>query len=473
MYTIGMTDAEQIQRLTEENRQLRERYRQVCEDNQHLRAQVDSLEQAVAELEVALSEVPTRRPLAPPAVKANRPQREGPPRPRAKRDPQHNRGRQRAAQPTRVVRHGLERCPDCGGRLGTESVAWRREVIELPPPQPVEVTEHVVLKRWCGLCREAKVPTLDLQGQVLGQGRVGVRLASLIGYLRLALRLPYRQIQDYLATLHEVHLSLGELVAVLHRVRQRGEGALAQLKGDLAAQGHLHADETGWREGGHSGYVWAWSTAGASAIRYFEYQASRAQRVVEEMLGERFQGVLISDFYAGYNAYRGPHQRCWVHLLRDLHELKEDHAEEAEVVEWAQAVRTMYDEAQTFLGRASPPSPTEREATYQELWRRCEELGLAYARAKGHPCQALAKRLMRHQDELFQFVRREGLPADNNLAERSLRPLVVMRKISGGTRSEEGSKTQLGLASLFSTWRARGLNPFHTCLHLLQHNSPP
>ena len=80
---------------------------------------------------------------------------------------------------------------------------------------------------------------------------------------------------------------------------------------------------------------------------------------------------------------------------------------------------------------------------------------------------------MRHQDELFPFVVREGLAADNNLAERSLRPLVVARKISGGTRSAEGSKTQLGLASLFGTWQAQQLNPFQACLQLLQHNSSP
>ena len=84
----------------------------------------------------------------------------------------------------------------------------------------------------------------------------------------------------------------------------------------------------------------------------------------------------------------------------------------------------------------------------------------------------MAKRLLRHQDELFQFVLLPGLPADNNLAERSLRPLVIMRKISGGTRSPAGSQTRLTLASLFATWRARQLNPFGECLAALQHLAP-
>jgi transposase len=81
----------------------------------------------------------------------------------------------------------------------------------------------------------------------------------------------------------------------------------------------------------------------------------------------------------------------------------------------------------------------------------------------------LAKRLLRHQEELFQFVLMPGVPASNNLAERSIRPLVIMRKISGGSRrSDEGSKTRLTLASLLGTWQARELNPFTVCLAALQ-----
>jgi transposase len=74
--------------------------------------------------------------------------------------------------------------------------------------------------------------------------------------------------------------------------------------------------------------------------------------------------------------------------------------------------------------------------------------------------------------ELFAFVRVDGLDADNNRAERLLRPVVVQRKISGGTRSAAGSATRLGLASLFQTWHARGLNPFHACSSLLHSRLP-
>ncbi len=74
---------------------------------------------------------------------------------------------------------------------------------------------------------------------------------------------------------------------------------------------------------------------------------------------------------------------------------------------------------------------------------------------------------------MFQFVLVAGLSADNNLAERSIRPVVVVRKISGGTQSAEGSKTRMALASLFETWQARGLNPFEECLNLLRQTPLP
>ncbi len=50
--------------------------------------------------------------------------------------------------------------------------------------------------------------------------------------------------------------------------------------------------------------------------------------MVEEVLGDEFEGVLVSDFYGAYNVYQGPHQRCWTHLLRDIHQLKEQHPQD-------------------------------------------------------------------------------------------------------------------------------------------------
>jgi transposase len=437
-------------------------------ENQELKQQLSQVLQQLAAAQQRIAELERQHTDPPPFIKPNRPTPTEPKPKRKKRAPQHNHGRKRMT-PTRSVDHALDRCPDCHYRLQGRSLDYSREVIDLPEPQPVEVIEHRVIKRFCPHCRRWHSPKLDLTGQILGQGRIGVRIAALISYFRTTLRLPIRRIQAYVRTLHHLVLSAGELVELLHQVRRSLHGGIERLKTQARASPILHADETTWREDGRNGYIWCFSTPGEQAVRYYEYDHSRGQTVVKRILGGRFHGHLVSDFYCGYNEYAGKHQRCWTHLLRDLHQLKQVWSQDADVVAWAHSVRALYDDAQSWLAGQAQPSQAARETAYVELTGRSHTLGLAYATAKTHVCRALAKRLLRHEDELFQFVLVEGLSASNNLAERSIRPLVVCRKISGGSRSDEGTKTRLGLASLFESWQARTLNPFDECLKQLSH----
>jgi len=458
-----MTLEQEVERLRAENAELGQLLAASQEQVRQLTAQVAAALIEINELRAQLA-----RPQDPPAfVKPNRPQAEGERPSRKKRAKEHNTSRQRMV-PTRVERHALECCPDCHYRLRGESLAYTREVVELPPPQAVEVIEHQVVKRWCPHCQKWHSPHLDLSGQVFGQGRIGVGVASLVTYLRTTLRLPVRQVQEYLATMHRLSLSIGEIVELMHDVRQQLQPQADRLRAEAQASRVVHADETGWREAGQNGYIWTVVTPGPEAVRYYEYARSRSHQVILRLLDDRFRGVLVSDFYAAYNLVPGRHQRCWVHLLRDLHALKEAHADEPPVLDWAQAVRQLYDEAQTWLDRPATPTPQERQEQYRRLYQRACELGQRHARDASHACNTLAKRLLRHQDELFQFVLVPDLAADNNLAERSLRPLVIMRKISGGSRSSEGSQTRLTLASLLGTWAARHLNPYLECLAALQ-----
>jgi transposase len=176
--------------------------------------------------------------------------------------------------PSSSVEHALERCPDCHYRLQGHSLDYSREVLELPEPQPLEVIEHRVIKRFCPHCQRWHSPKLDLQGQVLGQGRIGIRIAALIGYLRTTLRLPIRRIQAYLRTIHQLLLSAGEIVSLLHQVRRTLQPQVTGLKQQARASPILHGDETSWRENGQNGYIWSFSTPGEDAMRYYEYDHS-------------------------------------------------------------------------------------------------------------------------------------------------------------------------------------------------------
>ncbi len=446
---------------------------QLRKENQELRERLAEVEELLRVALVRIEELEKQKTPPPDFVKANvkkRPAEEK--KPRKKRAAEHNHGRLRSA-PTQIVEHRIVTCPDCHLRLGGICLARVREVIDIPPPPPVEVIHHRISQGWCALCQKWHEAPVDLHAEVLGQGRIGVRLASLIATLRTVMRLPVRQIRALLHTLHGFEVRSGEIVEVLHRLVAHAQPILNDLLTTIRASPAVQADETGWREDGLNGYIWSVSTP---TIRYYEYHRSRAGEIVKQLIGEHFQGVLGSDFYAGYTIHAGLHQRCWVHYLRDIHKLKEQYPQDQALLTWAKQVKVIYDEAVSWAAHGPDPalSPRQQQAVRvaqqhafeQQLWALCQPFVQPEV-----PQQTLCKRVERFLPELFVFVAIPEVPAHNNLAERSVRPLVIARKISGGSRSPKGSQTRMGLASLFGTWMAQGLNPFSQCLALLSQSN--
>ena len=184
---------------------------------------------------------------------------------------------------------------------------------------------------------------------------------------------------------------------------------------------------------------------------------------MDEALGEAFSGVLVSDFYAAYHHYDGPKQRCWAHLLRDIHDLVALYLKDAPLARWAAAVHRLYEEAKAFSHPQARRRRTAQLALERRLLAICQPFLADPLAVQGKLC----RRIERHIKELFVFVAEPDVPADNNAAERSLRHLVISRKVSGGTRSEQGTESKMTLASIFGTWRAQGLNPLAACRQLL------
>ena len=388
---------------------------------------------------------------------------------RRKRAVEQNAGgkKEAAAQITEIRKHALDRCPTCDYKLSGQSIARRRQVIDLPVMPALQVVEHQVIKRWCPKCKAWHTPKLDLSDEVLGQGRMGHGIASMVSWLRTTLRLPVKMVQTVLQQIYRLKLSVGEIVELTHAVAKAGQKTVAQIKADILKHPYVHMDETGWREDGDNGYVWSSSTP--DGLRAFEFHLSRAGVIPEKLL-EGFTGTLITDFYAGYNHTDGKHQRCWVHLLRDVDKLKLEHAaSHPELLAWTDALVQTYREGKALTQRDPPPTQAKRKACFDDLVDRVEQLGLKWPKDKGHPAHALCKRLLRHSSELFEFVLQPGLAPDNNLAERSVRPLVIARKISGGTRSEHGSDTRMDLQTLFATWTAQGKLALDQCRSMLAH----
>ena len=327
---------------------------------------IERLERVIAELEGrAKPDGPPRMPGLKPSS-GRQPPAQQPPR----KQRRHGFARPRMT-PTHRVEHVVESCPDWGTHLTGGWVQRTREVIELPVV-PVQVTEHVFIARTCPVCRRRRVPTAQLDGVALGRQRLGVNLISRIATLREEGRLPIRSIQWYLRTVHQLRLSVGAIVSAIHQTAQQAQPAVAAMVDCIRASPVVHADETGWRQNGNNGYVCEPLT------NHFQHphrallppagsgQGGGGRSAGRGILRSTGSGVLVSDFYAAYHHYDGPKQRCWAHLLRDIHDLRALYLKDAPLARWAAAVQRLYEEAKAF----SHPQARRRRVAQLALERR-------------------------------------------------------------------------------------------------------
>jgi transposase len=440
--------------------ELRERIAALEAENARLRAEVTDLRGDTPPASGAAPPVPRRK--RPPAwAKANvvvvaRH------RPRKRREPVP--GRRREA-PDHIVLHAPTVCPACAALLDRGRLVGRRQLIELPPVRAT-VVEHRVLERTCRRCGVRSRGTMpDLGDQVGDHRRAGWSVAAWVATLRTKLRLPLAHVQWLLDRVWGLRLSVGELSSLLAETARAGRPAYEALRGEARASPVVHLDETGWRENGRTGWVWTLTTP---AIQVFHFAHSRAGAVAQHLLGETGTGVVVSDFFGAYDRLERVQQRCWAHLWRDIHDLGLAHPDDPGVTAWAAGVRAVYDRAVAWAAAATAAGtrPILRERARDRF--QAELVAHCRAQPADAPQAVLCARVERYQAELFTFVADPAVPPTNNAAERALRPLVIARKISGGTRSAHGSTTRMVLQSLVATWDLRGLDPVAEFLALLR-----
>lgn len=369
----------------------------------------------------------------------------------------------RRQEPDRQVIHAMEECARCGNGLRRGEVVQRRQVVVLPVVR-AEVVEHVVLARRCQQCGMVNRGAMPDLGEEVGAGRrLGWRVVAEVALLRTKLRLPLASLQWLVQHVWGVHVSEGALCRMLDEVAQAGRVDYDGLLQEARASPVVHVDETGWRQEGRNGFLWTLSTP---TMRYFQFSGSRAGYVARRLVGEEYEGVVVSDFYTAYDQLDGLHQRCWAHVLREIHELRRQREDDAEFAAWAEQVHVLYERAEHWGAQADRCSPAAREASRH----RFEQELLALCQGADEPAaqSTLCNRFMNYLPELFRFVSDPAVPATNNAAERALRPLVVARKISGGTRSSQGSTTRMILQSLIATWDVREQDPVTNLLTMLR-----
>lgn len=359
---------------------------------------------------------------------------------------------------------GQASCPACHAQL--QDVHSHRRIVEDIVPARRLVTCYHTQSGYCPQCRRrmetrhAEQPPAP-PGVELHQGQLGINSLATAALLRLRYRLPYRQISALFLDLPGISISPGALARQMQRMAGWLKDHYQRLKALIRLCPAVHMDETSWRVDGVN--HWLWTMLGGKATLY-EVNKSRGQKVAGELLGEHFGGVLISDFYGGYARIDSRKQKCLVHLLRELKEtgLKEPaFAAGAFCGRVRRLIREML-----LLKKKKPTLPVACFAgRVDKLERRLLEL--ERGRWEEKHAQRLAKRLRAHSGQFTEFLRNDAVDGDNNAAERALRPAVVLRKITGGSRSAAGAEATAVLLSVVRTAIQQGCPLFETVKTLL------
>ena len=211
-----------------------------------------------------------------------------------------------------------------------------------------------------------------------------------------------------------------------------------------------HADETGWRTDGENGYAWLFATP---RLSLFRFRQSRSAAVAAEVLGkDLLPGVLVVDRYNAYNRAPVSLQYCLEHLRRDVEELEKQFPDQAEVAAFVGSLVPALSEAMTLRTLGLPRQEFLRRAGRTK--RRI--IAIAHRQASHPAIQKTQDIFRKHKDRLYHWARDPSIPAENNLAERDLRPLVIARKVSFGSQSEAGARTRETLMTLLHTLKKRG-----------------
>ncbi len=239
------------------------------------------------------------------------------------------------------------------------------------------------------------------------------------------------------------------------RLAARLDGVYWELVQALRQAAQVHADETGWRIGLLSCWLWVFANVEVTVYAISE----RSHQVVLRILGREFPGVLTSDCFTAYDAQalrEWMQQKCLAHLIRSATEL--DRQKTRGAVRFPRAVAALFREA---LALAAERTTLEADVFAQrrtELETRLDRLIDVRRRFTDPDNARLAKRLRKQRRHLFTFLDpgHEALEATNNRAERMLRPAVITRKTGGCNRSRTGARAHEVMASVLVTLRQQG-----------------
>jgi hypothetical protein len=364
----------------------------------------------------------------------------------------------RKIRPTQRIEIKASKCPACGGRgLVIIQKGHRIEGVSVNVKRAFDlVITPGGLKRKIIECR-ANVYRCSRCGHCFASERYH-RLAkhfhglmSWAMYEHVAHRLSAGTLQEMFRDLFGLTVGNPEILMFRSLMARFYRPTYRALLAKILAGPVLHADETYVKLRTGTGYVWVLASPEEVV---FMYRPTREAEFLHGMLRD-FQGVLVSDFYAGYESLQCPQQKCLIHLIRDMNQdlLNNPFDEELQSITkpFASLLRSIVaavDEhglKRRYLARHA--------GQVEEFFR-----VLSAQSPRSDPTRALRDRLLKWQNKLFTFIRYDSVPWNNNNAENAIKQFAYYREDRTGAMKEAGLNDYLVLLSIFQTCRYRGIN---------------
>lgn len=340
-----------------------------------------------------------------------------------------------------------KKCPNCNAKLEGETQEVRsRYVTDINFFLKAKNTRYDIHRKYCRNCKRLVEPEIP---NVLPHARLGLNLMLLVMYLKLGLRLPCEKIVDFLLTSYDVYISEGEVIVILRQLANAFGDYYAHLEKLVKNARVKHSDTTSWRVNGMNYYAWVFITVG---VVLYKIRKRNNHKVGLAFLRKQQGNVLVVDRHAAFRTLAEKAgfllQVCWSHILENSKELSKDFGAEGFYVH--KRLKEIYALAKGLNHKGN-------EEMVEQL------KGMVFELTQRHYKHSSVRKFMhtlfyRDGKGLFRFVTDPEISSTNNVSERELRALVIIRKISNGSRSCRGAAATAMLLSVVQTLRFRKEN---------------
>lgn len=338
----------------------------------------------------------------------------------------------------------LEKCEHCGSNNLKKKPSRIFQQVELPEIKPF-ITQIECEKAKCCSCGRNLVAPLPNE---YDNSSFGPKLISVIGLCSSAYRMSKRTIQTFLKTLLGVDISLGSIPAMEKKVSRGLEPCFEALAKKIDESTVAYVDETGFRQEARTHYVWTATTQDDVLLRILP---SRGLDSLAKIRPRNHKGITVTDRYQVY-AY-AKHQYCLAHIRRDFKKFSERDGPDGEI-----GKKALFELTEIFLAnRLTCRRTMQQRVGYRK--KRLKDILYDAMLDGSDKFSRFADRLLNKYENLFLFTRYHGVENTNNAAERTLRHIVLWRKTSYGTQSDEGSRFLERAISVWMTLKKQKREP--------------